>query len=191
MDRTIKKISFFFHSQGLQILFGILCLLSLILPPCGFGGQVTQDQKTTDIVLSIVDGDTLWIEHNGFYESIRLIGIDTPESRINPKAIKDAERSKEDIKIMIKLGKEATQYVRSLVKPGDAIQIEFDKQTRDKYRRLLAYVFLADGKMLNEEIVKAGYANLMTYPPNLKYQERFLKAYQNARENNRGLWGKN
>jgi micrococcal nuclease len=49
-------------------------------------------------------------------------------------------------------------------------------------------VYLSDGKMLNEEIVKAGYANLMTIPPNVKYQEKFLKAYREARENKRGLW---
>jgi micrococcal nuclease len=52
----------------------------------------------------------------------------------------------------------------------------------------LGYVYLSDGEMLNEEIVKAGYANLMTVPPNAKYQERFLKAYREARENKRGLW---
>ena len=56
--------------------------------------------------------------------------------------------------------------------------MEFDVQKRDKYGRLLAYVYLSDGKMVNEEIVKAGYANFMTYPPNVKYQEKFLKAYR-------------
>ena len=50
------------------------------------------------------------------------------------------------------------------------------------------YVYLPDGKMLNEEIVKAGYAQVMTYPPNIKYQERFLKAYREARESKKGLW---
>jgi micrococcal nuclease len=68
------------------------------------------------------------------------------------------------------------------------VTIEFDVQTRDRYGRLLGYVYLFNGKMLNEEIVKAGYANLMTYPPIVKYQERFLKAYREARENRRGLW---
>jgi micrococcal nuclease len=50
------------------------------------------------------------------------------------------------------------------------------------------YVYLSDGRMLNEEIVKAGYATLKTVPPNAKYQQRFWKAYRGARENNRGLW---
>ena len=53
---------------------------------------------------------------------------------------------------------------------------------------LLAYVWLSNGKMLNEEIVKAGYASLFTHPPNVKYRERFQKAYREARENRRGLW---
>jgi micrococcal nuclease len=59
-------------------------------------------------------------------------------------------------------------------------RIELDVEKRDKYGRLLAYVYLSDGKMLNEDIVKAAYANLMTIPPNVKYQERFLKAYRDA-----------
>jgi micrococcal nuclease len=66
--------------------------------------------------------------------------------------------------------------------------MEFDVQKRAKGGRLLGYVYLSDGKMLNEEIVKAGYAYPMTVPPNVKYQERFLKAYREARENRRGLW---
>ena len=59
---------------------------------------------------------------------------------------------------------------------------------RDKYKRLLGYVYLSDGKMLNDEIIKAGYANDMTIPPNVKYQDRFLRAYEQARERKRGLW---
>lgn len=86
------------------------------------------------------------------------------------------------------MGKEAANYTRNLVKPGDIVKIEFDVRPRDQYGRLLGYAYLSNGKMLNEELVKAGYANVMTYPPNVKYQERFLKAYREARENKRGLW---
>ncbi len=85
--------------------------------------------------------------------------------------------------------KSATEYVESLVKPGDLITIELDAQQRDRYDRLLGYVYLSNGKMLNEEIVKAGYANVMTIPPNVRYQERFLRAYKEARKRKRGLWG--
>ncbi|MBI5968401.1 MAG: thermonuclease family protein [Deltaproteobacteria bacterium] len=143
-----------------------------------------------DVVLKVVDGDTLMIEHNGRRESIRLIGIDAPESRANRKARKDAERNGENLRTVISLGKEATKYMKSLVKPGDRIRIELDTRIRDQYGRLLGYVYLSDGRMLNEEIVKAGYASIYTVPPNVKYQDRVLRAYREARENNRGLWAK-
>jgi len=87
------------------------------------------------------------------------------------------------------MGKRATEYVESLVKPGGLITIEFDVQERDRYKRLLGYVYLPNGNMLNEEIVKAGYASVMTIPPNVKYEDRFLIAYQEARKDKRGLWG--
>ncbi len=86
------------------------------------------------------------------------------------------------------MGKRATEYVKSLVKTGDLITIEFDVQQRDRYDRLLGYVYLSNGKMLNEEIVKAGYANVMTIPPNVKYKNKFLVAYKQARERKKGLW---
>ncbi len=144
-------------------------------------------QQTTTVV-RVVDGDTLKVRYWGKEESIRLIGIDTPESRVNKKAKRDAKRSGQDVKTITAKGKRATEYVESLVKPGDLITIEFDVEQRDRYDRLLGYVYLSNGKMLNEEMVKAGYANIMTIPPNVKYQDRFLKAYREARDNKRGLW---
>jgi len=144
-------------------------------------------QQTTTVT-RIIDGDTLKVFYLGSEESIRLIGIDTPESRVNKKTKKDAKRSGQDIETIITMGKRATEYVKSLVTPGDIVTIEFDVQERDRYKRLLGYVYLSNGKMLNEEIVKAGYAMIMTIPPNVKYKDRFLKAYQEAREKKRGLW---
>ena len=141
------------------------------------------------IVTIIVDGDTIKVFYLGNEESIRLIGIDTPESRVNKKTRKDAERNKQDVKTIIEMGKKATRYVKGLVMPGDLITIEHDVQERDRYGRILGYVYLSNGKMLNEEIVKAGYAVIMTIPPNVKYKDRFLIAYQEAMEDKRGLWG--
>jgi micrococcal nuclease len=139
-------------------------------------------------VKRVVDGDTLRVSYQGREENVRLIGIDAPESRPNKKAKIDAQRSGEDLETIFAMGKEATEYVKTHVKPGDTLKIELDVQKRDRYGRLLGYVYLSNGKMLNEEIVRAGYANLMTIPPNVKYQESFLKTYREARENGRGLW---
>jgi micrococcal nuclease len=162
-----------------KILFLIIVLM--LLSPSIHAQQAT-------IVSRVVDGDTLKINYKGQKESIRLIGIDTPESRINKKTKKDAKRSGQNVETIIAMGKRATAYVESLVKPGDTITIEFDVQERDRYKRLLGYLYLSNGKMLNEEIVKAGYANVMMIPPNVKYKDRFLRAYQEAREDKRGLW---
>ncbi len=167
MKQSLKTLSFVF----------IFALLSSSL----------HAQQTTTVT-RVVDGDTLKVRYWGKDESIRLIGIDTPESRVNKKAKRDAKRSGQDIKTITAMGKRATEYVESLVKPGDLITIEFDAQQRDRYGRLLGYVYLSNGKMLNEEIVNAGYANVMTIPTNVKYQDRFLKAYKVARERKRGLW---
>lgn len=139
-------------------------------------------------VVQVVDGDTLRIEMDGQEEAIRLIGIDTPESKINKKAKKDSIKTNYDVETIMAMGKEAARYVRTLVRKGDTVGIEFDVQKRDKYKRLLVYAYLSDGKMLNEEIVKAGYANIMTYPPNVRYQDRFVRAYREARDTKRGLY---
>ena len=139
-------------------------------------------------VIRVIDGDTLKINYQDKEQSIRLIGIDTPESKANKKANKDAMRSGQDIATITAMGKQATAFVKKLVKAGDTVTLEFDVQKHDKYNRLLGYVYLPDGRMLNEEIIKNGYASVMTIPPNVKYQVKFVNAYRNARENGRGLW---
>jgi len=138
-----------------KIFLGVILLLPLLVFSLAGAGQPPGNPRP-DIVLRVLDGDTLKIEHQGRIESLRLIGIDTPESKVNKKAQKDAARNQEDIKKIIILGREATRYLKRLVKPGDTIKIEFDRRIRDKYGRLLGYVYLPNGKMLNEEIVKAG-----------------------------------
>jgi micrococcal nuclease len=97
------------------------------------------------------------------------------------------------LKTIIAEGKKATNFVKKLIKKGDQVGLEFDVQKIEppkdgKPARLLAYVYLSDGRMLNEEIVKAGYRQVYTIPPNVKYIERFRKAEWEARENKRGLW---
>jgi micrococcal nuclease len=172
------------------LLFALIIVSVILTFPALASASSNSGDRETDKVIQVVDGDTLAIQRNGRTEKIRLIGIDAPESSINNKTKKDASRGNGDLDTITKMGKEATRFVRKIVKPGDSVTIEYDKQTRDKYGRLLGYVYLSNGKMLNEEIVKAGYANLLTYPPNVKYQDRFLKAYREARESSRGLWGK-
>lgn len=139
-------------------------------------------------VVKVLDGDTLKVELNDRTENVRLIGIDAPESRKNKKAKKDSARSSTDIKTIVGLGKAAADFTKSIVKPGDFVDIEQDVQLRDRYGRILAYVYLKTGRMLNEEIIAAGYATVMTIPPNVRHQKLFLRASRAAREERRGLW---
>lgn len=156
----------------------------LLLTSLAIAGQSSAPAK----MVQVVDGDTIKIVLAGKVESVRLIGIDTPESKHNKKVKKDAARSGEDINAIIGMGKAATEFTKTLVKPGDLVNIEQDVQGRDRYGRILAYVYLKSGKMLNEEIVAAGYASVMTIPPDVRYQDRFLAAYRAAREAKCGLW---
>ena len=164
------------------LIISFVFILTLLSPP------LNAQQKTT--VTRIIDGDIIQALYGGVEKRIRLIGIDTPESRVNRKAKKDkyANMSEHDIKTIIEMGKKAKAYVNSLIKRGDLITIEFDVQKKDKYGRLLGYVYLSNGKMLNEEIIKSGYASIMTIPPNVKYKDMFLKAYKHARDRKKGLW---
>ncbi|HNY13455.1 MAG TPA: thermonuclease family protein [Candidatus Wallbacteria bacterium] len=138
--------------------------------------------------IRVVDGDTLKINYSGKNESIRLIGIDTPESYNGSKASRDARRSHTDVSSILELGRLASTFVKGLLKKDEIINIEFDVTLRDRYGRLLGYIYLPSGKMLNEEIIKAGYANVMTVPPNVRYSGKFLDAYKYAKEKKLGLW---
>lgn len=122
-------------------------------------------------VQRVIDGDTI-ITDSGI--SLRYIGVDTPEMAgggLPAEFYSD----------------EAREYNRTLVE-GKQINIEFDKQVSDVYRRLLAYVFLEDGTFVNAELVKAGCAWVDIYPPNNKYEELFRTLEKEAREAKRGMW---
>jgi micrococcal nuclease len=121
-------------------------------------------------VIHVVDGDTLKLSTG---EEIRLIGVDTPETTHPHKPVEA-------------FGQEATAFTKQMAE-GKEVQLEFDVQRKDKYGRTLAYAYVR-GQMLNAELVRQGYAQVATFPPNVKYQELFLKLQREAREAKRGLW---
>jgi micrococcal nuclease len=155
-------------------LFFLILLFSLLT-------QITHAYQC--VVEKVYDGDTFLCSG----EKIRLIGIDTPESSLNPHIEK--QRSLGDTKTILELGRRAKKFTQSLIPVGTKVEIELDVQPKDKYGRVLAYVWLPDGRMLNEVIVREGYAMLLTIPPNVRYEERLRKAYRYAVENGKGLWG--
>ncbi len=121
-------------------------------------------------VTRAVDGDTIEIEGG---EKVRYIGIDTPET-VDPR------------KPVQCFGIEASKKNKELVE-GKTVRLEKDITDRDKYSRLLRYVWV-DDLFVNLELVKQGFATSYTYPPDIKYQEEFLAAEREARENKFGLW---
>jgi micrococcal nuclease len=137
---------------------------------------------------SVVDGDTVRVLYRGERELIRLIGIDTPESRSNPRAKRQAEESALDEREILHLGERASKALSALVGPKAQLEVEFDVERRDRYGRLLGYVYMADGRMLNEEMLRLGYAKLYTVPPNVRYEKRLREAFRAGREAKRGLW---
>lgn len=147
----------------------------------------SQSHEKADVV-RVVDGDTVVILLNGQEEKVRLIGVDTPESKNNEKARRDSSKTGESVSEIVKLGKEAAQYTKSILPKGTKVTVETDVQPRDRYGRLLAYLYLENGEMVNSLIIQNGYAQVMTIPPNVKYEDLFRKLMKEARENNRGLW---
>jgi micrococcal nuclease len=160
--------------------------LSLVFVLVLVSPHIYAQQKTT--VTRVIDGDVIQIIYGGVEKRVRLIGIDAPESRIDRDALKGANMSEHDIEAIVEMGAKAKAYVNGLIKRGNFITIEFDEKEMDRYGRLLCYVYLSNGKMLNEEIVKAGYANVKAIPPNVEYKERFLNAFEYAKETKGGLW---
>ena len=128
-------------------------------------------------VVDAVDGDTIKIDYNGETETLRFIGIDTPETRDPRKPVQC-------------FGKEASNRTKELTQ-GKKVAVEFDptQGKRDKYNRLLVYVILEDGNMLNRLLIEEGFAHEYTYNIPYKYQSEFKEKEKEAREKKRGLWG--
>lgn len=127
-------------------------------------------------VLDVIDGDTVRLEIDGASESVRLIGIDAPET------------SHPQLPVQC-FGREATDYARQLL-DGASVRLETDlsQDIRDRCDRLLAYLWLEDGTLVNEQLIAEGYAFEYTYNAPFRYRSRFLSAEEVARSEERGLW---
>lgn len=129
-------------------------------------------------VVGLVDGDTIRVRVNGRIEKVRYIGINTPETHHPTKGRQPG-------------GLEAAEANRRLV-AGKPVRLEPDVQLRDRYGRLLAYVWVRHGDgdevMVNAELVRLGYAQVMTIPPNVRHAGTFGALQRQARQERRGLW---
>jgi len=169
------------------ILFFVILILAFSYS-CG-DDTSQKEEKIPCKVVKVIDGDTFKCTlRSGEEINVRMIGIDTPESRVNPKLERDVSKTGLSREEIISMGKEATEFTKRFLPEGEVVYLEQDVQKTDKYGRVLAYVWLKDGRMLNEILVREGMAQVYTIPPNVKYQERLLKAQRLAMEEGKGFW---
>lgn len=131
-------------------------------------------------VLKVIDGDTVNVEIDGKSQTIRLIGIDSPET-VDPR------------KPVQCFGKEASNKAKELLTGKNVVmEVDSTQGDKDKYNRLLRYIYLEDGTSVNKYMISEGYAHEYTYQSNpYKYQTEFIEAEQSAREGKKGLWADN
>jgi micrococcal nuclease len=124
-------------------------------------------------LVEVVDGDEIRVKIGAQTRtvSVRYLGIDAPEPAQGTRCF----------------SKEAREFNQSVLQ--GTLRLEKDRSNRDQFGRLLRYVFLADGRMVNEEMLKLGLARLKNYPADRRYQARFKQAADDARKNEIGLWG--
>ena len=139
---------------------------------------VKNNEATTSAiarVVKVVDGDTIHVQIDGKNETVRLIGIDTPEV-VDPR------------KLVQCFGREASEKTKQLLSDREVVLVDDQSQgNRDKYNRLLRYVFVDDVNV-NETLLLEGYAHEYTYRLPYVYQSKFTQAERIARETKKGLW---
>lgn len=135
------------------------------------------DLKKGEMV-RVKDGDTYAMIIDDKETTVRLIGVDTPES------VAPSEYSKENTSE----GKTISEIVKKKLQPGDVLYVEYDAAQIDKYGRTLVYLYFEDGLMVQEWLLQNGYAQVMTVQPNSKYAERFAEIQHKAAADKIGLW---
>ena len=150
----------------------IILLISLLSVGCQVSTQGPQLLEAK--VVRVVDGDTFVANIEGKEEKVRLLLVDTPET-VHPR------------KPVQPFGPEASKFTKEKLE-NQTVGLEFDVQERDQYGRLLAYVYLPDGTMLNELLLEKGLAQVVVYQPNVKYVDQFREIQKKARENKVGMW---
>ena len=160
-----------------QARLGQLAALLAALTLAGCAGEAADPasdpakpgERTSARVTKHTDGDTLWLSGIG---KVRLIGVDTPEVYGQVECY----------------GRQASAFVARLLPIGSAVSFRLGVDPRDRYGRALAYVYLRDGRMLNMVLVRRGYAQPLTIPPNDELAPRFVAAARGARRRGAGLW---
>lgn len=145
-----------------------LAVATAVAAPAAVNRAAPPDTAT---VVRAVDGDTLKLSDG---RTVRLIGVDTPETHHPRKPVQC-------------YGPEAAAFTAATA-TGRTVTLQVDRETRDRYGRTLAYVYLPDGQMLNEVLVREGYARTLPIRPNTAYAARFKADADAAKAEGKGLW---
>jgi micrococcal nuclease len=169
--KIINKILFFTVILGIQF---------ISLAACQSKEENISNLTTPDgapllsaTVTNVVDGDTIDVEIDGQEERVRLLLVDTPETKHPSKPIQP-------------FGPEASEYTKTTLL-GKQVGLEKDVSERDRYGRVLAYIWL-DDRMHNEALIEKGLARVATFPPDIKYVDRFREKQSEAQQNGVGIW---
>ena len=138
-------------------------------------GSTGTPSRSNALVTRVIDGDTVDVRFRGRAVTVRLIGIDTPESVAPGEPVGC-------------FALQASSYTTRRLE-GERVRLEFDVERIDPFDRTLAYVWLGD-ELVNETLVRQGYAFVTTFPPNVRYVDRFRAAQRDARSVERGVWGR-
>lgn len=154
----------------------VLLLSCLLVAGCTRTAAAPTDPGAATVV-EVVDGDTVVVDLAGRRETLRLIGIDTPET-VDPDQPPEC------------WGAEASAHTKALLPAGTAVRLTRDVEARDRYDRLLVYVERTeDGLFVNLDLVAGGWADDYPFPPNVAHQREFALAVSQARAEGLGLWG--
>ena len=159
------------HKLALRNLVAVV--LSLLM---SCGNSTTSKNEVLITILKVVDGDTVDIDINGRAERVRLIGVNTPETKHPTKPIEC-------------FGPEASAYMTELLPKGTTVRIERDVEARDRYGRMLLYLYRdSDNLFINLDLVSRGYGTPMSIEPNTFHRNDFVQAAALAEVSNVGLW---
>lgn len=154
----------------------IVTALCVVLVSCTTRISPDAGGRVSGTVSRVVDGDTVIVRFGNTTEEIRLIGVDTPETVHPTKPVEC-------------WGPEASQHTKVLLPPGTTVFVTRDVEARDRFGRLLAYIYRAsDDMFVNEELVAGGWARPFPYEPNTSLQSVFAQAAHNAQSTKLGLW---
>lgn len=125
--------------------------------------------------MSVVDGDTIVLSVQNQTETVRLLGIDTPET-VHPTRPIEC------------FGPEASAFTKATLEKGSVVKLVRDVEPRDRYQRLLVYLFLADGTLFNQLLIDRGLARTLSIEPNTAFASQFASHESSARNRRVGLW---